>query len=198
MFIYAVLAKEAEDCDIQFFKEYRARCTCSKCGNLLPHYRDERPDIKMQYRLRGRPALRLAHVKGGIIHVDFLSLFEKEFREVFHLGKVYDHLGGVQDRFISYRAIHPITERSVENQNRICEKCGAFVYTPLGADRTRFIMRSAFAESPLRGGGFSVLYMTQELRDRIDIKQWKGLLIAKVQAVDEPLDGIDPFPENYY
>ncbi len=204
MIVFEVTCKpHVSGCDEEktWAEEFRRKYECPKCGRLAPEWRERPLDVRVARR-PGATVLNYTSLCGiGIIRLDFLALFEEEFRHQFTVGRVLDREGQEIAGFATFVPRKPLIIRSNDPWGyRVCEGCGRFVYTHWGSreDFVEYITRDSIGSERLYGLGGSRLIMTAELRERIVVGDWTNLFIRELPVLDQPLDGIDPFPENYY
>lgn len=180
----------------EWWEEFRGRNMCRGCGVLHADLRrrslaarvEETPDAS---------AINSVNPPGiGIIRADFLELFRAEAQKHLHLGPVLDAAGNILSRFLTFVGERPLPVRGEsDSDRRSCEVCGRFVYWPSG---DWYVMRSSLTNQTVYETSTEDLAVTEAIRKRIVPGKWKGMWITKLPVRDEPLDGIENFPENYY
>jgi hypothetical protein len=175
---------------------FRERHMCPGCSALDRAFRRCSLDIPLEYP-PDISAVNFAYLPYvGIIRMDFLCLFEDEIDDHLSLGRVLSKTRKPIPGFATYIGRKPLAIRGgPESSGRTCERCGRFVYSPLGE---QYVMRDALTGQPLYEGDRASLVVTKELASRIQRGRWKGIYVSDLPIRDEPLDGIEEFPENYY
>jgi hypothetical protein len=189
--------KSASLCDDE--KEWsrwvRENCTCPGCGAFKREWRTKPMDVHLAYKPDGS-AINVTSAGLGVIRSGFMALFEAEMRPQFFFGKVFDRKGNAIDGYETFIGRKPLAVRAgPESERRHCDVCNRFVYIPLGDE---YLLRSSLSSQPIYGDPAAHLVVSEALYARIDRKVWKGFYVTKLPVRDEPLDGIDEFPDNYY
>ena len=61
-----------------------------------------------------------------------------------------------------------------------------------------YVMHNAIREGGIHAAEPYGLVLDDQLCQRIERGRWKGIWITELPIRDDPLDGIDDFPEDYY
>ncbi len=195
MCVVAIEPKSSCECAHGWCEEFRKRHVCSGCGALERSLRERPVDVRVEYTPDASAVNFASPIPVGIIRMDFLALLGAEAADCLLLGQVLDRSGSPIPGFSTFVGKKPLVVRGgPESTRRYCDTCGRFVYYPLGND---YVMRQTLTGQPVYEGGAS-LVMTPELSRRIERGKWKGIYITRLPIRDEPLDGIECFPENYY
>jgi hypothetical protein len=196
--MYLVHTKSVCECDDGWAESFQAGSECPGCGALAA----ERQAGPIDVRVKRKPDISALNFASPVlVHIartDFLKLFQEEVDRHLLVGRVCNTSGRQIRGFATYFGRRPLMIRGgPKSTRRYCGECGQFVYYPLGK---WYVMRESLTGQGLYegcgpGGG---LVITAELRERIERGKWKGIWITKLPIRDEPLDGIEKFPENYY
>lgn len=170
---------------------------CSGCRAFKPAVRSRIPDAQLKYRPNSAAISFLANGI-GIMRADFADLFEPDFGRNFAIGRLFNRRGEQIAGFLTFVPHRPIELRNSEPVHRTCEQCGRFVYQGLGPEENWFIHSASLTDQRIYGGDFGLLFLHEDLAARIERKKWRGIYYRRIQVLDKPLDGIDPFPEHYY
>jgi hypothetical protein len=135
-----------------------------------------------------------------IVQRAFLESFGDSVKSNLTIGSVFLKNGELISDYVACLGKKPIVIRGGVrySKSRVCGECGSFRYSAYGTPDT-YLLKSSLTELMLyQEAASSGLVVNEELRNRIDKKRWKGFTIQKLPVLDEPRDGIENFPENYY
>jgi len=180
-----------------WFEAFRSANQCTECGMLAPECRNGPVEVVVDQR-PSQAALFAAHTPIGLGRVEFLRCFGEAFDRQFSIGQVVHRRGQRLAEMASFVPRRPIVIRSPDPKCWICTTCGRFLYDRFGESDLFYVTKESLGDHLCHGTDGSSLVVTHELYERIDRHTWKSLVIRQLPVLDHPLDGIDPFPENYY
>jgi hypothetical protein len=130
---------------------------------------------------------------------DFMDLFQPDAGEIFHLGRVLDSKGKPMERYLTYVSEKPIAVRGKPyEKSSFCPECGRFRYYPIPPpEGEQYVLADAVASGSIFETNLGDLLLRDKLAARIKGKKWPGIYVGKMPVRSKPIDGIDPFPENY-
>lgn len=192
---YYIDPKDVCELDPVWRRQFPAEHACPGCGALEVEVLRKGVTVKLE-ELPPRYALLGTEFSGvDVSDADFLNLF-CDATSCLNLGQVLGPNGVPIQRLVSFSSENLIAMRGGPNfYSRFCQSCGCFRYTP---NQSYWIARQSLTGAPLYQCEWGGLVVSEELAKRIDRKKWKGIFVVKLPVLDEPLDGIDPFPENYF
>lgn len=196
MELYRVHTKECADPQRQWLEHLVAGGMCPSCYALNQTQYEGGIDIMVESAPRG-VAINTVHPPGiGFAREDFLALFGPAVSEHLLLGRVFDRRQRRIPGLVSFVGRHRLLIRGGPTSTRTnCSRCGRRLYFPVGE---KYVLKDSLRNSQLYGswplGG---LVITASLRNRILPGRWKGILISELKVLDQPLDEIAQFPENY-
>jgi hypothetical protein len=128
---------------------------------------------------------------------DFLETFTTGTGDYLKTGRVLGTDSKPVPEFVSVVSDSPLLIRGgPQSRSNTCPSCGRLRYVPANEP---YILKDSLKGRPIYiSEGYSGLILVPELRHLIDRKRWKGIFVTKLSVLDEPLDGIEDFPENWF
>jgi hypothetical protein len=193
------------DWDNTWGSELQDKHECPGCRAFDRALRACGVDVRVDRRPRNLP---LHSARGiGIIRRDFLSQIEEQLLPQISVGRVVDRHGQELSDFATFIPHIPFVVRSREPVYRTCEVCGRFVYTPVGDP---YVLGHTLDGRTVYCCDWGGLIIRDDVRLRLGLRPTKirqpkhccdyqrGIVVEELPILEHPLDGIDPFPENYY
>lgn len=188
MYLYYIHTTDLCDENQEWYREFKKQYVC-ECKVKKPGAETKAFDVHLVEH-PGRAALN-ATMFVNIARRDFLELFSSEVKESLNLGDVYLENGELLEAYVSYAGKNHLPIRGSKKSRffRECLDCGSQVYLP---EYPYYVLKRSlrdqilYAAKPLSG-----LIVAEELIERVDRKEWKGIDIIKIPVLDEPRDGLD-------
>ncbi|UCC31769.1 MAG: hypothetical protein JSU86_05730 [Phycisphaerales bacterium] len=198
-FLYWIEPKGFCDVDREWYEFIWRKRECPGCFTMYADQRTQPVDVVVE----GRPSRAVtSYARGpmiGLIRNDFLKLLGEEAQRWLHIGRVFDSKTRLIREWSTFIGERPIEIRGgPDSYGRLCEECGRYLYTEGEDPKLMHIHRASLSDQPIYEANAAALLLTPGLYERIRGKKWKGVWITRLPVYDGPLDGIDPFPENYY
>ena len=192
--LYLIRSKSGCDPDKMWLKDFNEKYFCSECNNIKPQNLSKIFDVVLMYP-PDRAALNVLFPPWiNVARQDFLSLFEEEVNKYLKLGHVFNDDGKELKDFLTFTSKKrlPIRGNNKSRYRGVCENCGSYNYSP----KTPFnVLKESLFNQPLYvPWGVRGMVLTEELKNRIDRKKWKGIVIYDLPILDEPRDGFDEIP----
>ena len=194
--LYWIEPKGFCDLDRDWYEFIWRKRECPGCFTMYADQRTKPVDVVVATK-PSRAVVSSVGIGIGLIRNDFLQLLGEDARQCLHIGRVFDSKTRLIREWSTFIGDKPIEIRGGPGSSgRFCEQCGRFCY--FAEEDPIHIQQSSLSNQPIYEANMAAILLAATLYERIRGKKWKGVYITRLPIYDEPLDGIDPFPEHYY
>lgn len=198
-YLMRIAPKDVCDYDRNWSRPFFAKHACRVCRAIDVDLRRKGLDI----HLNDSPGSDSLSVAGppfvAIARKDFFEVLQPEVSQAFHFGRVLDSDGNPMERYLTYITERPIPVRGRPyEKSSFCPECGRFRYYPIPPpEGEQYVLADAVASGSIFETNLGDLLLRDKLAARIKGRKWPGIYLGKMPIRSDPIDGVDPFPDNY-
>ncbi len=131
----------------------------------------------------------------GLMHEELAEQLGIDIlRRELHLGRVHDSCGDLVPDWMTFHGANCIVVRGTTDALvRTCATCGRQLYHAGGK---RYLCPRPAENVTLYPSNLSGLVIRPQAYEKIEAKKWRKLGVEQLEALDEPLDGIEAVNAN--